>query len=115
MIGKMISDRLGVIINPARREVRAAQEQAFERVQQVLFSAESEVAREGRFMTPEQKLHSAEKELEKAEGHLLSALSSMYKAVCYIAPQINPFINHQPLKEVKGEVIDQSQNESSGS
>lgn len=111
MLVKKISNRLDAIISPVRSELRLAQEQAIERIQQVIFKAEKEVAREGRFLTPEQRMHKAQSELEKAEEQLLSALGSMIKALWYIAPKENPFINIAPIKDIKGSVIDQDQNE----
>lgn len=113
MIGKMISNRLDAIISPVRNELRLAQEQAFERIQQVIINTETEIAHEGRFITPEQRQQKAEKELEKAEEHLLSALSSVIKALYYITPQDNPFISITPIKEIKGSVIERVQNSSS--
>jgi len=109
MIGKMIFNRLDAIVNPVHNELRVAQEQTFERIQQVLSDSEAEVAHEIRFMSPEQRLKTAEKELEKVEEQLLSALSSMFKVFWYVAPQINPFNLSPSIKEVEGEVIDQVQ------
>jgi len=105
MFGKTISGHLDTIIAPARHEIRLAQEQAFEKIQKVISKVEEEVAQESRFMSTEQRMATAEKELDKAEEHLLSALGSMYKAVCYIAPQINPLNHMQPIKDIKAEVI----------
>ncbi|MFT6903856.1 MAG: ElaB/YqjD/DUF883 family membrane-anchored ribosome-binding protein [Oleiphilaceae bacterium] len=113
MDSKNISNRLDAIINPVRNEMRLAQEQAFKRIQQVIFKAETEVVHEARFMTLEQRLKKAEKELKKAEEQLLSALSSIIKALSYITPQNNIFIRITPMKEIKGNVIDQVQNDSS--
>lgn len=113
MLVKMISNRLDAIISPVRNELRLAQEQAFERIQHVIASAEKDVAREGRFMTPEQRMEKAKSELDKAEDQLLLALGSMIKALWYIAPKENPFINITPIKDIKGSVIDQGESESS--
>ncbi len=111
MLGKNISHRLDALINPLRNELRLAQEQAIERIQKIIFKAEKEVAQEGRFMTQEQRLNSATKELEKAEEHLLSALGSIVKAISYIAPQHNLFVNFSPIKDIKGQVINQDQDD----
>lgn len=111
MIGKTISNRLDAIINPMRNEIRLAQEQAVERIQKVIFNAETEVAKEGRFMTQEQRLQKATTELEKAEEHLLSALSSIVKSLSYIAPKNNLFVRFSPIKDIKGQVIDQVEDE----
>mgnify|MGYP003387585779 FL=1 len=56
-------------------------------------------------MSTEQRMATAEQELEKAEDHLLAALGSMYKAFCYIAPQINPLSRMRPIKDINAEVI----------
>tara|TARA_R110001592_G_scaffold359813_1_gene667159 strand:- start:6926 stop:7318 length:393 start_codon:yes stop_codon:yes gene_type:complete len=106
MLRKMISNRLDAIISPVRNELRLAQEQAAEQIQQVILNAEEELAHKGKFMTPEQRLQQAEKELEKAEEQLLSALSSIMKALWYVAPQSNPFIRIPLIKEIKGRVIE---------
>ena len=108
-IGKMISNRWDAVIHPMREELRSTEEQTFKRIQQVLSNAEAEVAHEGRFMTPKQRLQTAEKELEKAEEQLLTALSSVFKAICYIAPQINPLAKRFQIKEIKGKVVEQVQ------
>jgi hypothetical protein len=113
MIGKTISNRLDAIISPARNEFRLLQEQAFERIQQVISNAETEAAHEGRFMTTEQRIQKAEKELEKAEKQILSALGSVIKALSYLAPQGSLFNRITPIKEIKGSVIEQVQNNSS--
>lgn len=109
----MISNRWDAIVNPVREELRLTEEQTLKRIQQVLSNAETEVAREGRFMTPKQRLKTAEKELEKAEVQLLSALSSVFKALCYVAPQINPLHKHLQIKEIKGKVVEQVQTQPS--
>jgi len=106
----MISNRWDAIVNPMREELRSTEEQALQRIQQVLSNAETEVAHKGRFMTPKQRLQTAEKELEKAEEQLLSALSSVFKALCYIAPQINPLAKNFQIKEIKGKVVEEVQN-----
>ena len=116
MIGKMISIRWGAIFTPVHEELRAAEEQTLKRIQHVLSNAETEVAREARFMSPKQRLQTAEKELEKAEEQLLSSLSSVFKALCYVAPQINPLHKHlqiKEIKEIKGKVVEQVQNQRS--
>lgn len=113
MMGKHISNRLDSIINPMRHELRLAQEQALERIQQVIFKAETEAAQESQFMTQEQRLKKATAELEKAEVQLLSALGSITKALSYIAPQNNLFVRFSPIKDIKGHVIDQVQDNSS--
>jgi len=113
MVGKIISNRWDAIVNPVRQELRSAEEQALKRIQQVLSNAEAEVVREGRFMTPKQRLKTAEKELQYAEEHLLSALSSVFKALCYIAPQINPLHKHLQIKEIKGKVVDKLESQPS--
>ena len=105
MLVKTISNRLDALISPARNELRLAQEQAFELIQQVISTAEKEIAREGRFLTAEQRFQKAVKELEKAEEQMLSALGSIIKAIWYIAPQDNPFIDISPLKDIKGTVV----------
>ena len=105
MLVKTISGYLDAVMEPARHEIRLAQEQAFERIQKVLLKVEEEVAQEGRFMSTEQRMATAENELAKAEEHLLSALGSMYKAVCYIVPQINPLNHMRAIKDIKTEVI----------
>lgn len=110
MLVKMISNRLDAITSPVRSELRLAQEQAFERIQQVISTAEKEIAREGRFLTAEQRFQKAIKELEKAEEQMLSALGSIVKAIWYVAPQDNPFIDISPLKEIKGSVLEQDKN-----
>ena len=109
MIGTRISNSLGELIKPLRQEMRLAQEQTLERIQKVIFKAETEVAQEGRFMSQEQRLKEATKELEKAEEQLLSALGSITKALSYIAPQSNLFVHFSPIKDIKGQVIDQAQ------
>ena len=108
MIDKLFTNRFEVILNPAKNEIILAQEQALERIRQVLHKAESEVARDSQRMSPEQRLKTAETELEKAEEHLLSALKSVFKAFCYIAPLASPlvpsFLSIEPIKELKGVV-----------
>ena len=113
MLVKTISNRLDALISPARNELRLAQEQAFERIQQVISMAEKEIAREGRFLSAEQRVQKAIKELEKAEEQMLSALGSIIKAIWYIAPQDNPFIDISPIKDIKGSVLDEEQTEAS--
>lgn len=113
MLVKMISNRLDAITSPVRSELRLAQEQAFERIQQVISTAEKEIAREGRFLTAEQRFQKAIKELEKAEEQMLSALGSIVKAIWYVAPQDNPFIDISPLKDIKGTVLNEEQGISS--
>jgi hypothetical protein len=113
MFVKTISNRLDAIISPARNELRLAQEQALERIQQVISKAENEVALKGRFMSVEQRFQQAIKELENAEEQLLSALGSMVKALGYIAPEANPFFDIPRIKDIKGSVIDPDQQEPS--
>ena len=104
MIDKLFTNRLDAIINPAKNEILLAQEQALERIRHVLHQAEAEVAHESRFMSPEQRMETAESELEKVEEHLLSALKGVVKALCYIAPLAAPlmpsFVRLQPIKGV---------------
>jgi hypothetical protein len=108
MFMKTMTQRLDAILAPARNEMRLAQEQAIERIQQVMVKAEKEVADNTRFMTDEQRVDTAEQELEKAEAHLLSALGSLYKALCYIAPTVNPLNHLAQIKEIKAEVLSKS-------
>lgn len=111
MFVKTITQRLEAVINPLFNEVRLAQEQALERIQKVIFNAETEATQEGRFMSQEQRLNNAKTELDKAEEQLLSALGSIVKALSYIAPQNNLFVHFSSLKDIKGQVIHQDQNE----
>ncbi len=103
----MISKILSTIFTPAHNEIRKAQEQALERVRSVLLRAEADVANSSQLMTPEQRIKAAEKELEKTEEHLLSALSSMFKALCYVSPQVNQLLSSVPIKG--GEFIARTQ------
>jgi len=108
MIDKLFTHRFDGIITPAKNEILLAQEQALERIRQVLYQAETEAARESRFMSPEQRMETAELELEKVEEHLLSALKGVVKALCYIAPLAAPlmpsFVKFQPNRELNGVV-----------
>ena len=108
MIDKLFTNRFDAIITPAKNEILLAQEQALERIRQVLHQAEAEVARESQFMSPEQRMQTAELELEKVEEHLLSALKGVVKALCYIAPLAAPlmpsFVKFQPTKDLEGVV-----------
>ena len=104
MIDKLFTNRFDAIINPAKSEILLAQEQALERIRQVFHQAEAEVAHESRLMSPEQRMETAESELEKVEEHLLLALKGVVKALCYIAPLAAPlmpsFVRLQPIKGV---------------
>jgi len=104
MLIDKVANRLGFLSRAAQAEIRLAQEQAHERIQKVLFKAETEVTRKARFMSTEQRLDSANSELAEAEAHLLSALSSIYKALCYVAPQMSHMITGQTIKEIEGVV-----------
>jgi len=105
MIPKIFSNTLNSILNPNAKEIREAQEQALERIQNTLLNAESEVASKGQHMTDEQRLSAAEIELKKTEEHLLSALGSLFKAACYVAPQLNnKYLRHE--KVIECEVVD---------
>jgi len=104
MLVEKITNRLGSLSRGAQDELRLAQEQAFERIHKVLFKAETEVARTARFMSAEQRFEKANSELAQAEGHLLSALSSIYKALCYAAPHLSCKITGKAIKEVQGVV-----------
>ena len=108
MIDKLFTNRFDAIITPAKSEILLAQEQALERIRQVFQQAEAEVAHESQFMSSEQRMKTAESELEKVEEHLLSALKSVVKALCYIAPLAAPlipsFVRVHPIKELKGVV-----------
>jgi len=110
MIIKSISNRLDAIISPIQSELRLAQEQTYERIQKVIDKAEKDITKEGRFLAPEQRLQKAIKELEKAEEQMLSALGSIIKALWYIAPKENPFIDVKPIKDIKGSAISQAKN-----
>ena len=83
-------------------ELFLAQEQASERIQKVLFKAEAEVADKVRFMNTEQRLDKANSELIQAEEHLLAALSSLYKALCYTVPHVSRALSGQAIKEIQG-------------
>lgn len=111
-LNKMISNRLDAIISPVRSELRLAQEQAIERIQNVIVKAETEVAEKGRFMTQDQRMQKALSELEKAEEQMLSALSSMVKALAYIAPQNNLLTRFSPIKDIEGTIVQDAQSES---
>lgn len=102
---RTISNQLEAVLNPVRNELRLAQEQALERIKKVVHTAEKEVAQESRFLSTQQKIELSMSELEKAEEHLLSALSSMVKALRLIAPESNLFSNFTPLKDIRGTVI----------
>ena len=107
MIPKIFSNTLSSLLNTNAKEVREAQEQSLERIQNTLLNAESEVARKGQYMTENQRLNAAESELKKTEEHLLSALSSLFKAACYVAPQLNNrYLNFKHEKSIKGEVVE---------
>ena len=113
MIGEMLSNLWHAIVNPVREELRSTEKQTLKRIQEVLWNAEKEVASEGHFMTPKQRLQAAEMEIKKAEEQLLSALSSVFKALCYVAPQINPRHKHLQIKEIEGKVVEQVQTQPS--
>lgn len=117
MIPKIFSNTLNAILNPNAKEIREAQEQSIARIQDTLLNAENEVTSKGQFMSDEQRINAAENELKKTEEHLLSALGSLFKAVCYVSPQINQLINGMSIsfdgnqnvrneKIVKGEVVE---------
>ena len=117
MIPKIFSNTLNSILNPNAKEIREAQEQSIARIQDTLLNAENEVASKGQFMSDEQRINAAENELKKTEEHLLSALGSLFKAACYVSPQINQFINGMSIsfdgnrnirneKIVEGEVVE---------
>ncbi|MDX1452026.1 MAG: hypothetical protein R3183_05665 [Oleiphilaceae bacterium] len=105
MLGINITKRLDEITYPVRNDIRTAQEKTLERIQRLFREAENEVQWKGQHLSPEQRMESAEKELEKAEEHLLSAISSMYKALCYVVPDVISRINILPMKEIKGELV----------
>ena len=105
MLGINITNRLDKVIYPARNEIRAAQEKALERIHNVFQKAENEVLWNGRHLSPEERMESAEKELEKAEEHLLSAISCMYKALCYAVPEAISRINILPMKDIEAEIV----------
>jgi len=105
MLVEKITNRLGFLSRAAQDELRLAQEQTFDRVQKMLFKAETEVADNARFMNSEQRLDKVNSELAQAEEHLLSALSSVYKALCYAAPHISRKITGQAIKDIQGVVL----------
>ena len=105
MLGIKITNRLDELNYPAHSQIRAAQEKAIERINQIFHKAENEVQWKGRHLSPEQRMESAEKELRKAEEHLLSAISCMYKAVCYAVPDAISRINILPMKDIEAELV----------
>lgn len=105
MLGINITNRLDEIVYPVRNEIRVAREKALERILQRFREAENEVQWKGQHLSPEQRFESAEKELEKAEEHLLSAISCMYKALCYVVPDAIARINILPMKDIEAELV----------
>ena len=105
MLGINITNRLDKMTSPTRSEIHRAQEKALERIQQIFQKAENEVQWKGHHLSPEQRMESAEKELEKAEEHLLSAISCMYKALCYTVPNVISRINILPMKDIEAELV----------
>ena len=105
MIPKIFTNTLNSLLNPNVKEIREAQEQAIERIQTTLMHAENEVAQKAPLMTEEQRLNEVENELKKTEEHLLSALGSLFKAVCYVAPPLN--LRHfKQEKIIEGEIVE---------
>jgi len=105
MTPKIFTNTLNSLLNPNIKEIREAQEQAIQRIQNTLLQAENEVAQKASLMTDEQRLNEVESELKKTEEHLLSALGSLFKAICYVAPPIN--LRHfRQEKIIKGEVVE---------
>jgi len=105
MIPKIFTNTLNSLLNPNIKEIREAQEQAIQRIHNTLLHAENEVAQKASLMTDEQRLNEVESELKKTEEHLLSALGSLFKAICYVAPPIN--LRHfRQEKIIEGEVVE---------
>jgi hypothetical protein len=105
MLGINITNRLDKMTSPGRYEIRRAQEKALERIQRTFQKAENEVQWKGQHLSPKQRMESAEKELVKAEEHLLSAISCMYKALCYTVPDVISLINIRPMKDIEAELV----------
>ncbi len=98
MIMKNINSIANSILDPLMGDVQRAQQASIERIRNALFNAESEVMGEMESMTPDQRLQSAEKELDNAQEQMLSVIISLYKSLLYLAPPASVLVG----KSVEG-------------
>lgn len=86
MIVKNINNVMNSILDPFMGDVQKAQQASIERIRRALFKAEKEVVDKVESMNPDQRLQAAEQELDKAQEHMLSVVTSLYKSLLYLAP-----------------------------
>lgn len=89
MIIKNFNSVVNSILDPFMIDVQKAHQATIERIRNQLLKAESDVLEKVEAMTAEQRLKAAEQELDKAQEHMLTVVSSLYKSLLYLAPSPN--------------------------
>lgn len=92
MIVKNINNVMNSILDPFMGDVQKAQQASIERIRRALFKAEKEVVDKVESMNPDQRLQAAEQELDKAQEHMLSVVTSLYKSLLYLAPPVSLWV-----------------------